>query len=66
MADHMDAIAAELVKDMGSRLWRNREASCHALAALLQVPSHFTAQELSRASLGCAAYSALAPDYVDV
>ena len=37
MADHMDAIAAELSKDLGSRLWRVREASCHALAALLQV-----------------------------
>ena len=36
MAQHMDAIAKELVKDLGARLWRVREASCHALSALVQ------------------------------
>ena len=41
VADHLDAIAAELNKDLGSRLWRVREASCHALAALIQVITSF-------------------------
>ncbi|KAK9810293.1 hypothetical protein WJX72_008148 [[Myrmecia] bisecta] len=34
--EHFDAIVAELLKEMGGRLWRNREASCLALSDLLQ------------------------------
>ena len=32
-------IAVELLKEMGGRLWRNREASCAGMADLLQVAS---------------------------
>ena len=47
ITQHMDAIAKELTKDLGSRLWRVREASCHALSALVQVcaPVHMPAQK---------------------
>lgn len=34
---HFAAVVRELLKDMGGRLWRNREAACSALADLLQV-----------------------------
>lgn len=34
---HWDAIAGELLKEIGGRLWRNREAACLGLAELLQV-----------------------------
>ncbi|KAK9834910.1 hypothetical protein WJX81_007994 [Elliptochloris bilobata] len=33
---HFDAVAAELLREMGGRLWRSREAACAALADLLQ------------------------------
>lgn len=33
---HFDAILKELLKEMGGRLWRNREAASLALADLLQ------------------------------
>lgn len=36
---HFSAIVAELLRNMGGRLWRNREAACAALADLLQVCS---------------------------
>ena len=31
------AIADDLIKEMGGRMWRSREAACLALADLLQV-----------------------------
>ena len=34
---HFGAIADELLKEMGGRMWRSREAACLALADLLQV-----------------------------
>ncbi|KAL3147888.1 hypothetical protein ABBQ32_002606 [Trebouxia sp. C0010 RCD-2024] len=34
--EHFGAILKELLKEMGGRLWRNREASCNALSDLLQ------------------------------
>lgn len=34
---HWDAIAGELLSEMGGRLWRNREAAALGLADLLQV-----------------------------
>ncbi|DBB07277.1 TPA: hypothetical protein ACH3X3_008782 [Trebouxia sp. C0006] len=34
--EHFGAILQELLKEMGGRLWRNREASCNALSDLLQ------------------------------
>ncbi len=34
---HWDAIARELLGEVGGRLWRNREAACLGLADLLQV-----------------------------
>ncbi len=34
---HWDAIAGELLTEIGGRLWRNREAACLGLADLLQV-----------------------------
>ncbi len=34
---HFEAVVRELLKDIGGRLWRNREAACAALADLLQV-----------------------------
>lgn len=34
---HFGAVAAELLREMGGRLWRSREAACAALADLLQV-----------------------------
>ncbi len=34
---HFDAVASELLREMGGRLWRSREAACAALADLLQV-----------------------------
>lgn len=34
---HFDAIARELLSEMGGRLWRNRQASSAAMADLLQV-----------------------------
>lgn len=33
--EHFDAIMAELLKEIGGRLWRSRQASCLALADLL-------------------------------
>jgi proteasome component ECM29 len=33
---HFGAVAAELLREMGGRLWRSREAACAALADLLQ------------------------------
>ena len=33
---NFDAILVELLRDMGGRLWRNREAACYATADLLQ------------------------------
>ncbi len=35
---HFGAIADELLREMGGRMWRNREAACLGLADLLQVP----------------------------
>ena len=35
---HFKAIMAELLGEMGGKLWRNREAACLAMADLLQVP----------------------------
>ena len=34
---NFNAIAVELLGEMGGRLWRNREASCSGMADLLQV-----------------------------
>ena len=34
---HFGAIADELLREMGGRMWRNREAACLGLADLLQV-----------------------------
>ncbi|GMH36012.1 hypothetical protein BSKO_03880 [Bryopsis sp. KO-2023] len=34
--EHLDAIMKELLREMGSRLWRNRESSCRAMADLIQ------------------------------
>ena len=34
--ENWDAIAGELLKEIGGRLWRNREAACLGLADLLQ------------------------------
>ncbi|KAK9850611.1 hypothetical protein WJX84_005115 [Apatococcus fuscideae] len=34
--ENFDAIATELLKEMGGRLWRNREASCSAMTDLIQ------------------------------
>lgn len=34
---HFEPICNELLKEMGGRLWRNREASCNGMADLLQV-----------------------------
>ncbi len=33
--EHFDPIMAELLKEIGGRLWRSRQASCLALADLL-------------------------------
>ncbi len=33
--EHFDAIVAELLREIGGRLWRSRQASCLALADLL-------------------------------
>ena len=33
---HFGAVARELLREMGGRLWRNRQAACAALADLLQ------------------------------
>lgn len=33
---HFDAIMVELLKEMGGRLWRSRQAACGALADLIQ------------------------------
>lgn len=38
---HWDAIAAELLGELGSRLWRNREAAALGLADLLQARAVF-------------------------
>ncbi len=35
--EHFGDIADELVKELGGRMWRSREAACLALADLLQV-----------------------------
>lgn len=35
---HWDAIAGELLQELGGRLWRNREAAALGLVDLLQVP----------------------------
>ena len=37
MTEHFDAIAAEVTRGLGDRLWRVREACCHAASALIQV-----------------------------
>jgi proteasome component ECM29 len=34
--EHFAAVVKELLREMGGRLWRNREAACLALADLLQ------------------------------
>lgn len=34
--EHYKAILDELLKEMGGKLWRNREAACNALADLVQ------------------------------
>lgn len=34
--EHFDAVMKELLKEIGSRQWRNRESSCSALADLMQ------------------------------
>ncbi|XP_010521564.1 PREDICTED: proteasome-associated protein ECM29 homolog isoform X1 [Tarenaya hassleriana] len=34
--DHLDLILDDLLVQCGSRLWRSREASCHALADIIQ------------------------------
>lgn len=34
---HFDAIASDLLRELGGRLWRVREACCLALADLIQV-----------------------------
>ncbi len=33
---HFDAVAGEVLREMGARLWRAREAACAALADLVQ------------------------------
>jgi hypothetical protein len=53
---HWDAIAAELLGELGGRLWRNREAAALGLADLLQARFLWP---FSRAS-GCAAEPAAA------
>ena len=35
--EHFGAIMGELLREMGGRLWRNRQAACTAMADLLQV-----------------------------
>lgn len=35
--ENFDVIMKELLKEMGSRLWRNRESGCKAVSDLLQV-----------------------------
>ena len=37
---HFGAIADELLREMGGRMWRNREAACLGLADLLQASLH--------------------------
>ena len=37
--EHFAAIVAEILADMGGRLWRSREAACSALADLVQARS---------------------------
>ncbi len=34
--EHFQTILSELLREMGAKLWRNREAACLALADLLQ------------------------------
>jgi proteasome component ECM29 len=36
VTEHYGAIMAEVLKEAGGRLWRNRQASCTAMAELLQ------------------------------
>ena len=35
--EHFGAIMGELLREMGGRLWRNRQAACTGMADLLQV-----------------------------
>ena len=43
---HFGAVAAELLREMGGRLWRSREAACAALADLLQARLKITWRRL--------------------
>ena len=43
---HFDAIAAELLREVGARLWRTREACCLGLADLFQVALFVSAFQL--------------------
>lgn len=36
LEEHFAAVVKELLREMGGRLWRNREAACSALADLVQ------------------------------
>jgi proteasome component ECM29 len=37
--EHFGAVMRDLLSEMGSRLWRNRQSACLAAADLLQVRS---------------------------
>jgi proteasome component ECM29 len=36
ISEHLEGISKELLRGMGDRLWRHREASCAGLAELVQ------------------------------
>lgn len=50
---HWDAIAGELLGEVGGRLWRNREAACLGLADLVQVSSCVEPHRVASARSRC-------------